>query len=87
MNTSSLLQRIARKDSDPAKIAAQVIKSPELIAGVMEGLGADNPAESFRPDEDAFAAAAAVVEDEPGSVALYVLCREIEPFQVSEVVG
>jgi hypothetical protein len=43
MNTSNLLQKIARKGSDPAKIAAQVIKSPELIAGVMEGLGANKP--------------------------------------------
>ncbi|MGA2261360.1 MAG: hypothetical protein ABSH28_07985 [Acidobacteriota bacterium] len=48
MNTSNLLQKIARKGSDPAKIAAQVIKSPELIAGVMEGLGANKPVLKYR---------------------------------------
>jgi hypothetical protein len=51
MNASNLLQRIERKGSDPAKIAAQVIKSPELIADIMEGLGADKPALKYGCDK------------------------------------
>jgi hypothetical protein len=41
MLNTKLLQQIARKDSDKEKIAAQVIKRPELLVEIFAGLNAD----------------------------------------------
>lgn len=48
MDESSLLQRISKKSSDPVKIAEQVMQTPELIAGVIEGLSAEKAAIKYR---------------------------------------
>jgi hypothetical protein len=39
MDAPGLLKKIARKGANHARIADQVIQSPELIPGVLEGLG------------------------------------------------
>jgi hypothetical protein len=40
----SVLQKIARKDSDKEKIAAEVIKNPEALTSLFEGLNSDKAA-------------------------------------------
>jgi hypothetical protein len=47
MDTSKLLKKIALKGSNPAKIADQVIQSPDLIQGVIEGLSAKQPSAKY----------------------------------------
>ena len=42
MAGASLLQRIARKDSDKAKIAEEVLSKPDEIPALLEGLSASN---------------------------------------------
>jgi len=41
MPGSRILQQISKKESDKEKIAARVIKKPELLAEIFEGLNAD----------------------------------------------
>lgn len=41
MTNSKLLQKISKKESDKEKIAVQVIKQPELLGEIFEGLSAD----------------------------------------------
>jgi len=41
MSESQLLQQIAKKESDKDAIAAKVIKKPELLSEIIDGLGAD----------------------------------------------
>jgi len=40
MDESSLLQRIGRRNSNPATLAGQVIEEPALVAGLLAGLDA-----------------------------------------------
>ena len=41
MPESQLLQQISQKESDKGKIALKVIKQPELLSEIIDGLGAD----------------------------------------------
>ena len=41
MSESQLLQQIAKKESDKDAIAAKLIKNPDLLMQIIDGLGAD----------------------------------------------
>jgi hypothetical protein len=41
MPESQWLQQISQKESDKGRIALEVIKKPELLSGIIDGLGAD----------------------------------------------
>jgi hypothetical protein len=47
MAAANLLRKIARKGSNPTKIAAEVIRCPDLIDAVVEGLSAKQPAVKY----------------------------------------
>ncbi len=41
MSASELQQEIAQKESDKEEIAGRIIKKPELLSAVFQGLNAD----------------------------------------------